>query len=248
MSAAEYFDPVLGQIRKLPVGIQGPVGPQGPKGDPGLDGSMGKVGPMGPIGPIGPKGDAGPPGPVGPMGQKGDTGLPGKDGAQGAAGKDGAPGSKILLLQTKPEEFVGNDGDLCFTELNEIWHKVKGKWEFFKSFDSGGGGIAGIRKRIQALEATGSSSFSRTVSSIAVNTNAGSASQTDYVYLVSSGATLTMPTAVGNTNQYTIKNTGATSATVAFQIGQTCDGSSSLTLLQYDSVDLVSNGSNWWVI
>lgn len=95
----------------------------------------------------------------------------------------------------------------------------------------------------------GGGGISRTVASVSSNTNAGSAGSTDYVYLLAAGAQLTMPTAVGNTNRYTIKVMDATTATVVFSGGQNADGSTTLSLTtQYTTIDLVSSGSNWAVI
>ena len=76
-----------------------------------------------------------------------------------------------------------------------------------------------------------------------------SASNTDYVYLASGTITLTMPTAIGNSNRYTIKNVGAGVITVDTILGQTIDGSSSVLIsVSNTSIDLISDGSNWNVI
>jgi hypothetical protein len=254
MHINELFDPVLGQIVSMPVGIPGAAGPQGPQGIQGLKGDRGEIGPQGPIGPQGIQGlngidgKDGQPGLIGPQGEPGPQGL---QGLPGLDGKDGDNGSQIHILDKKPEDFFGRDGDFCFTELNEMWFKKNSKWVFFKAFDSGGGGVVGLRRRIAALEANPAGpggGMNRVISSVAVNTTAAAASDTDYVYLLSAGVTLTMPTAIGNENLYTIKNTGAATATVAFFGAQTGDGSLTLALLQYDSVDLVSNNANWMVV
>lgn len=99
------------------------------------------------------------------------------------------------------------------------------------------------------LNATsGSGGISRTITSISTPTNAGSTASVDYVYLVSGTTTLTLPTAVGNTNRYTVKNVSGTT-TIATTSAQTIDGSSTASLpVQYTSLDLVSDGSNWLVI
>lgn len=95
----------------------------------------------------------------------------------------------------------------------------------------------------------GSGGISRSIASVAVNTNAGAASSTDYVYLVSGTTTITMPTAVGNTNRYTIKRVGTDPVTIAFTGAETGDGSATLLLnVQYDSLDLISNNTNWNII
>lgn len=77
---------------------------------------------------------------------------------------------------------------------------------------------------------------------------AGSDSSVDYIYLCNGTCTITLPTAVGNTNLYTIKNTTGTD-TINTTSSQTIDGSTSIQLLvDNQSVDLISNGSNWLII
>jgi hypothetical protein len=93
------------------------------------------------------------------------------------------------------------------------------------------------------------SGITRTISSISSPTTAAATSGVDYVYLVSGTTTLTLPTAVGNTNRYTVKNVGANTVTIATTSAQTIDGSASATLpVRYTSVDLISDGSNWNVV
>jgi hypothetical protein len=97
---------------------------------------------------------------------------------------------------------------------------------------------------------TGTSGITRSVSSVSASTTAGSAANTDYVYLVSGTTTLTLPTAVGNSNLYTVKNTGVNTVSIATTSSQTIDGSSSpITLpVANTSLDLISDGSNWRII
>ena len=94
----------------------------------------------------------------------------------------------------------------------------------------------------------GGGGISRSVSSIATNTTGGATASTDYVYLCTATLTLTLPTAVGNTNQYSIKNIGGVT-TIATTSAQTIDGSTSATLsIQYGSLTIVSDGANWNII
>jgi hypothetical protein len=92
--------------------------------------------------------------------------------------------------------------------------------------------------------------IARSVNSVSSNTSAGSGSNVDYVYLVSGTTTITLPTAVGNTNRYTIKRSGTGVVSIATTSSQTIDGSSSpITInVQYVSIDLISNGTNWEII
>ena len=76
----------------------------------------------------------------------------------------------------------------------------------------------------------------------------------DEVVLVNAAGatvTVTLPTAVGNTNIYRIKkiDSSTNAVTIATTSGQTIDGGATASLLvQYVSVSVISNGSNWFVI
>lgn len=61
--------------------------------------------------------------------------------------------------------------------------------------------------------------------------------------------TVTLPTAVGYTNQYVVKNSGTGVITLATTSSQTIDGQASgtISLFQYDSIVLRSDGANWIV-
>lgn len=63
--------------------------------------------------------------------------------------------------------------------------------------------------------------------------------------------TATLPTAVGITGQeYVVKNSGTGVITIATTSSQTIDGAASgtITLNQYDSITVVSNGANWIIL
>jgi hypothetical protein len=76
----------------------------------------------------------------------------------------------------------------------------------------------------------------------------GETAATDYVVLIDTGGAVTLPTAVSNTNRYTLKNISATPKTVLTTSSQTIDGSASAALTPDTSLDLVSDGNNWRVI
>lgn len=61
---------------------------------------------------------------------------------------------------------------------------------------------------------------------------------------------VTLPTAVGYTKKYTIKNSGTGVITIATTSSQTIDGqeSGTITLSQYEAIALRSNGSNWIIV
>lgn len=94
----------------------------------------------------------------------------------------------------------------------------------------------------QSLSASG---ITRSVSSISSNTSAGSAAGTDYVYFVTGTTTITLPTAIGNTNRYSVVNFGSNTVTVATTSAQTINGSTTITIPVNMSVDLISNNANW---
>ncbi len=75
---------------------------------------------------------------------------------------------------------------------------------------------------------------------------------TDYlVDCTANSFDITLPTAVGVTGQtYKVKNSGTGIITLKTTSSQTIDGTASgvMTLVQYDSISLVSNGANWIVI
>jgi hypothetical protein len=90
---------------------------------------------------------------------------------------------------------------------------------------------------------------SRVIQTISANTTLGAVASTDYVYLCSAALTATLPTAVGNTNRYTVKRTGTGTVTIDTTSSQTIDGATTFAIgVQYQSVDLISDGANWSVI
>lgn len=94
------------------------------------------------------------------------------------------------------------------------------------------------------------SGITRSVNNISSTTSAGSTASTDYVYNVTSGTfTLTMPTAASNTNRYTIKQSGTGVLTINTTSSQTIDGSTTYTMSkQYQAIDLISDGTNWFIV
>jgi hypothetical protein len=92
--------------------------------------------------------------------------------------------------------------------------------------------------------------LSRYIASISTNTTAGSTANTDFVYVCTAGLTLTLPTAVSNTNRYSVKNTSSSVVKVFTTSSQAIDGITSGYNLtrQYQAIDVISDGSNWFVI
>lgn len=112
------------------------------------------------------------------------------------------------------------------------------------------GSLANFYMFAEGVGLTAPAGLQRSISSVSTATAAGAAAGTDYVYLVSGNTTVTLPTAVGNSNLYTIKNTDGNITSIATTSSQTIDGSSSpITITtQYTSLDLISNGTNWDIV
>jgi hypothetical protein len=91
------------------------------------------------------------------------------------------------------------------------------------------------------------------LTSVQTGTYAPGSSQSEYVLAnaTSAGFNVTLPTAVGNPYTYTIKKTDSSTntVTVATTSSQTIDGSTTALLkVQYVSLTVVSDGSNWLVV
>jgi hypothetical protein len=91
---------------------------------------------------------------------------------------------------------------------------------------------------------------SRSINQIAGALTGAASGKTDYVYFWtgSTAYNFTMPTAVSNTNLYTLKNASAVNQTVTFTSTQTADGSTTLTLTPLTSIDMVSNNTNYMIV
>lgn len=92
------------------------------------------------------------------------------------------------------------------------------------------------------------SGITRTIVVTSGNATAGATASVDYVYLVAGAHTITLPTAVSNTNLYTIKNNHSAAITVNTTSSQTIDGTTSIQISPEDSVDFISTNSNWSII
>ena len=98
--------------------------------------------------------------------------------------------------------------------------------------------------------AGGAAGITRSVNTTASPLTMGSAALTDYVYFVTGTTTVTLPTAVGNTNLYTVSRLDSTLVTtIATTGGQTIDGNATYQLLdQYETVTMVSTNSQWVIV
>lgn len=91
----------------------------------------------------------------------------------------------------------------------------------------------------------GADGLHRVIVTTSGSVTALAAAATDYAYLVAGAHTITMPTAVSNTNLYTIKNNHSANITIDTTSSQTIDGGLTVSLAPQESVDVVSDNSNW---
>jgi hypothetical protein len=94
----------------------------------------------------------------------------------------------------------------------------------------------------------GSGGISRTVVVTSGNTTMGSAASTDYVYFVAGLHTMSLPTAVGNTNKYVVKNNHSANITVDTAGAENVEGVASISIPPESSFEFVSDNTNWWII
>lgn len=87
----------------------------------------------------------------------------------------------------------------------------------------------------------------RVIVSSSSNLTAGAVALTDYVYLLT-GCQLTLPTAVGNKNRYTVVKIGSSLSSVLFTASQNANGSTQVDLIKEGEVkEFISNNSNWTI-
>ena len=65
------------------------------------------------------------------------------------------------------------------------------------------------------------------------------------VYEFTGSGSLTLPTAIGNTAIFMVKNRHTANITVTFTGGQNADGSTSISLIPYQALQFVSNNLNY---
>lgn len=99
-----------------------------------------------------------------------------------------------------------------------------------------------------ATPAGGGGGITRSIVVTSGSATMGSTASTDYVYLVSGAHTMTLPTAVSNTNLYTVKNNHSANITIDTTSSQTIDGTTSISLAPEEAVGIISNNSNWFIV
>jgi hypothetical protein len=76
----------------------------------------------------------------------------------------------------------------------------------------------------------------------------GSAAGTDYVYMIAGAHTMSLPAASGNTNLYIFKNNHSANVTIDTVGAETIDGTASISIAPEESVQVISNGTNYFIV
>ena len=92
------------------------------------------------------------------------------------------------------------------------------------------------------------SGITRIVSVTSGSVTAAAVASTDYVFFVAGAHTVSLPAASGNTNQYTIKNNHTAAITVDTVGSENIDGTASISVKPEESVNIISNGTNFFIV
>lgn len=100
------------------------------------------------------------------------------------------------------------------------------------------------------INATGGSGsgITRTIVVTSGNVTMGATASTDYMYFVAGAHTASLPAAAGNTNRYTVKNGHSANITIDTVGAELVEGAASISIAPEEAVDLISNGTNWFVV
>ena len=93
----------------------------------------------------------------------------------------------------------------------------------------------------------GGSGITRSIVSVTSSVTLGNTALVDVVAIVGTGGAPTLPTAIGNTNSYEIKNASLGDITVSTTSSQLIDGSSSMVISRGSARKFYSDNSNWRV-
>lgn len=167
-----------------------------------------------------------------------------------------------IMLGTASEELnLYSYGDALFTShaVSDVTMTLKGaasqsanlqEWQ-----DSGGNVLSRVASDgsfyINNVNASSSLSVGGSITKAFTQKSADyTLTDLDYhIECIANTFTITLPTAVGiSGREYSIKNSGSGIITVDGDGAETIDGAATQTLNQWDSIKIVSNGSNWLII
>jgi hypothetical protein len=244
--------------------VPGPVGERGEKGETGERGERGETGKTGPRGPRGP---------AGADGKDGKDGRDGRDADEVSLSLTITENVTKVVKEESDKEFerikkhvasktysVSQLEGMADATTGQVPTKqADGSWAPATPSGGGSGGtvdsvVAGTGISVDSTDPAnpivsatgGGGGITRSVSTISTPTTAGATALTDYVYFISN-TTLTLPTAVSNTNRYTVKCLSGT-CVVDGDGTETIDGTATIGIQVEDSVDLISNNTEWKVV
>ena len=203
------------------------------------DGDTGPAGPVGPEGPIGPAGQGDP----GQDGQDGVDGLNGRDGTDGANGKDGADGEKGEPGLPGLDGTDGKDGEDGFIDESVVAYleeEIKELEERIRKVGAGRGSMLG-RGAVLNIINEKLFSYKAVTSTYTITAD-------DNLLDCSGTFTITLPTAVGFTGEYIIKNSSNGIITLNTTSSQTIDSLAFVIVNQYDSIVVRSNSTDWIIV
>jgi hypothetical protein len=246
-----------------PMGYTGATGPQGatgPDGATGLTGATGATGLTGATGPYGATGATGLTGSSGSVGATGETGSTGIQGSSGATGPTGESGSTGVQGATG---LTGSTGPLGATGVQGATGLTGSTGSSGSTGVQGATGLTGSTGPLGATGLTGATGVGK-CKRITVDDDY-QIIDTDYYIGVNSrnSTTITLPNLSehddddehDNTcSEYIIKAEmsapmGNRKITVVPRGSATIDGASGYVIvIPYESVTVISNNGNWWII
>ena len=220
---------VAEQTKKL-QGEKGEKGDKGDKGEDGVDGVDGKNGLDGKNGRDGARGE------------KGEAGLDGINGLDGKDGQDGADGFVDEATVAYLEEEI--------KRLEALLQTKAGRGSML--------GLDAVNRAIdQKVYVSDTAPQDPRLNDVWIDTNAYTyravtgtytITATDYLLDCDGTFTITLPTAVGFTGEYIIKNSSNGIITLDTTSSQTIDSLAFVLVNQYDSIVVRSNANNWIIV
>lgn len=107
---------------------------------------------------------------------------------------------------------------------------------------------AGDDATVVTINGGSGSGITRTIVVTSGSATLGSTASVDYVYLVAGAHTMSLPAASGNTNRYTVKNNHSANITIDTAGAENIEGAASISISPEESVDIISDGTNWFVV
>ena len=216
------------------------------KGDDGIDGKEGKKGE---------RGTDGKDGKNGLDGKNGATGVPGKDGRDGKDGLNGVDGLDGLdgINGTNGEDGFVDEATVAYLE-----EEIEGVKEWFIRVRGAMLGRGAVQNIInETIIVSDTEPQNPGLNTIWIDTNAYTyravtgtytIALTDYMLDCDGTFTITLPTAVGFTGEYIIKNSSSGIITLDTTSSQTIDSLAFVLVNQYDSIVVRSNANNWIIV